>query len=201
MSILTDKRGVAAGGKSRQTNVIVPTPKAEMPSMQIRPERAGDEAAIRDVTAAAFRTMPYSQQTEAAIVDALRAADALTVSLVAVDHQHVVGHVAFSPITIDEKEGLGWYGVGPLSVHPDFQGQGIGSALMHAGLREIAALGGNGCVLVGEPAFYGRFGFVMSEGLSYPGVPKQYFQILTFSGASPTGIAGYHAGFNATDNN
>lgn len=124
-----------------------------MPAFVIRDEEERDAAAIRAVTLAAFATMPYSQQTEAAIVDALRAAGALAVSLVAVDGEEVVGHVAFSPVTIDGVAAPGWYGVGPLSVRPGRQGSGIGSALMREGIARLRELGGKGGVVVGDPAY------------------------------------------------
>ncbi len=72
-----------------------------MPAFAIRDEQESDAAAIRAVTLAAFANKPYSQQTEAAIVEALRAAAALDVSLVAVEGADVVGHVAFSPVSIN----------------------------------------------------------------------------------------------------
>ena len=169
-----------------------------MANVHIRPEEPRDAAAIRSVTTAAFRAMPYSQQTEAAIVDALRAGGAMTVSLVAVDGDEVVGHVAFSPVTIDGAEATGWYGVGPLSVHPDRQRQGIGSALMKAGLQKIEAIGAAGCVLLGDPGYYRRFGFKVGGGLVYPDAPAEYFQALAFSGTVPTGTVAFHNGFNAT---
>ena len=169
-----------------------------MANVHIRPEEPRDAAAIRSVTTAAFRTMPYSQQTEAAIVDALRAGDAMTVSLVAVDGDEVVGHLAFSPVTIDGAKATGWYGVGPLSVHPDRQRQGIGSALMKAGLQKIEAIGAAGCVLLGDPGYYRRFGFKVGGGLVYPDAPAEYFQALAFSGTVPTGTVAFHNGFNAT---
>src|SRR5690606_32705572 len=167
--------------------------------IHIRPEEPRDAAAIRSVTTAAFRNMPHSQQTEAAIVDALRAAGAMTVSLVAVEGEDVLGHVAFSPVTIDGADATGWYGVGPLSVHPDRQKQGIGSALMKAGLQKIEEIGAAGCVLLGDPDYYGRFGFKVGGGLVYPDAPAEYFQALAFSGTVPAGTVAFHEGFNATD--
>jgi len=165
--------------------------------MIIRDETPADEAAIRALIADAFRTMPYSQQTEHFIVDALRRADAMTLSLVAEQDGAVLGHVAFSPATINDAES-GWYGLGPLAVFPDHQGEGIGSALVREGLARLKALGAAGCLLVGDPAYYGRFGFRVAEGLRVDGVPPEVFQILPFTGPLPNGKAAFHPAFAAT---
>lgn len=172
-----------------------------MAEMVVRDEQPGDAAAIRAITLAAFEAMPYSQQTEAAIVDALRAADALCLSLVAVEGGEVVGHVAFSPISIDGVAAAGWFGVGPLSVRPDRQKRGIGTALMHAGLDRLRAADADGCVLVGDPAYYPRFGFEMARSLTYPGIPAEYFQVLNLTSAAPapTGVVAFHPAFAARD--
>ncbi len=86
--------------------------------MEIRPERPEDIDTIRTLTTAAFHPMPYSSGTEAAIIDALRQAGALTLSLVAIHDGDVAGHVAFSPVTINGAAS-GWYGLGPVSVWAD----------------------------------------------------------------------------------
>lgn len=164
--------------------------------MQIRQERAGDIDAIRTVTRAAFEGMLHSQQTEAAIVDALRHAGALALSLVAEEEGEVVGHVAFSPVTIDGTW-RDWYGLGPVSVRPDRQKGGIGRALIEAGLAELRRRQAQGCVLVGDPAYYGRFGFRNEERLVYPGLPPVYFQCLPFGTDTPEGIVAFHPGFEA----
>lgn len=170
-----------------------------MPEILIRDEGPGDAAAIRAVTLAAFEGKPYSQQTEAAIVDALRAAGALSVSLVAVDGGEIVGHVAFSPVAIDGAPAAGWYGVGPVSVRPDRQKEGIGSALMRAGLDRLKAAGARGSVLAGDPAYYRRFGFEPARTLSYPDVPAEYFQVLEFASPAPSGAVAFHPAFGARD--
>jgi len=165
----------------------------------IRDEREGDAGAIRAVTRAAFADMPHSEQTESAIVNALRAAGALTVSLVAVEDGEIVGHVAFSPIAIDGAPAAGWFGVGPLSVRPDRQRRGIGAGLMRAGLARLGDAGAKGCVLVGDPAYYRRFGFRASSSLSYPDLPADYFQVLALASQTPSGIAAFHPAFAARD--
>jgi putative acetyltransferase len=164
--------------------------------LQIRDERHEDTDAIRTLTRAAFLDAPHSAGTEAAIVDALRDAGALAISLVAVEKGAVVGHVAFSAVTIDGQP-QGWFGLGPVSVEPSRQRAGVGRALIREGLGRLRAMGAGGCVVLGEPAYYGRFGFVSDPALTYPGVPPEYFQCLVLSGDHPSGVVAYHAGFGA----
>lgn len=103
------------------------------PQILIRSETAADIDAITEVTVAAFQTLEISNRTEQFIVAALRAAGALTLSLVAELDGRVVGHVAFSPVTILDGT-PDWYGLGPVSVLPACQRQGIGKALIREGL-------------------------------------------------------------------
>ncbi|MDQ2652286.1 MAG: N-acetyltransferase [Chloroflexota bacterium] len=163
--------------------------------MIIRQENEGDADPIHAVTAAAFQGRPYSSGTEAHIVDALRAAGVLTISLVAEDHDEIVGHVAFSPVTINGRPGR-WYGLGPVSVSPRWQRRGIGTALITTGLAQLRALGAAGCVLLGDPAYYGRFGFVSDPALRYRDVDPKYFQWLSFAGDAPVGAVEYHPAFD-----
>lgn len=111
--------------------------------------------------------------------------------------EDIVGHVAASAVTISSGA-QGWFGLGPISVWPDRQGQGIGSALMQAALAELQQLGAMGCVVLGDPGYYSRFGFAVHPGLELPGVPPQYFQALSFGTALPQGTVQYHAAFEAT---
>jgi putative acetyltransferase len=128
---------------------------SERSRLAIRDERAGDIAAIRRVIERAF-----GQPDEANLVEALRRGDALTVSMVAEAAGEIVGHVAFSPVTIrgsdTMSEGLG---LAPLAVIPEQQRRGIGAALVRAGLEACRVRGHRVVVLVGEPAYYQRFGF------------------------------------------
>lgn len=165
-----------------------------MPDITIRPEAAQDIDAIRDVNIAAFRGHPYSQQTEHLIVAALRAARALELSLVAERRGRVVGHIAFSRATVGDPAG-GWFLLGPVAVSPDCQRQGIGSALVAAGLDALRARHAKGCVLVGDHAYYGRFGFRTFPGLSYEGVPGEHVLGLPLAGDTPRGPIRAHAAF------
>lgn len=163
----------------------------------IRTERPEDIDAIRAVTAAAFEDAEHSSGTEAMIVDVLRTAGALTLSLVAVENNEISGHVAFSPVNI-ESGATGWFGLGPVSVRPDRQGTGIGKALIEAGLAKLKDDGAHGCVVLGDPRYYARFGFVSDPALRYADVPGEYFQRIIFDGPAPRGEVAYHAGFDAT---
>ncbi len=163
--------------------------------MQIRQERPQDAAPIHAITEAAFKGMPHSHQTEARIVEALRTAGALTLSLVAVQDGEIVGHAAFSPVRIDGVDG-GWLGLGPVSVRPDQQRKGVGQALIREGLSQLGSLRATGCVVLGDPAYYGRFGFESDPRLVYADVPPAYFQRLVLTGAAPTGEVTFHPGFD-----
>src|SRR4051794_17216303 len=113
--------------------------------MQIRLERPEDATTIHALTDAAFKGMPFSDDTEARIIGSLRAAGALTLSLVATQGGEIVGHAAFSPVTINGGTG-DWYGLGPVSVWPNLQRQGIGQSLIREGLRQLKSMGAGGCV-------------------------------------------------------
>jgi len=161
----------------------------------IRPESPGDVETIHALTAAAFQHAPHTSHTEHLIVDALRAAQRLTLSLVDERDGELIGHVAVSPVDVSDGT-RGWFGLGPLSVLPAWQGQGVGSGLMHAAMQRLRELGAGGCVLLGDPAYYGRFGFRAEPGLLLPGVPAAYFQALAFHGAPPHGAVAYHEAFD-----
>lgn len=163
---------------------------------EIRAERPGDEDAIHEVTAAAFLAAPHTSHTEQFIVRELRRAGALTVSLVAEMEGRIVGHVAISPVTIDGSE-CGWFGLGPVSVLPARQRTGIGSRLVREALARLRTEGAGGCVLVGEPAYYRRFGFRPEPALVLPDVPSQYFQALGFESDLPRGTVTFHPAFAA----
>jgi len=159
-------------------------------------EKSGDEARIHQVTEHAFLNAPHTDHTEQFIVDALRRAGALTISQVAIADREIIGHVAISPVTLSDGA-TGWFGLGPISVLPEFQGLGIGSKLMRSSLDALEEVGASGCVVLGDPAYYGRFGFEVVDGLVFPGVPAEYFQALSFSGEFPQGEVLYHEAFSA----
>jgi putative acetyltransferase len=162
----------------------------------IRSEAATDVRAITEVTIAAFKTLEISNHTEQFIIEALRAAKALTVSLVAEVDGRVIGHIAFSPVTISDGT-RNWYGLGPVSVLPAYQRQGIGKALIWEGLSRLKDIDVQGCCLVGHPDYYRKFGFRNIVGLEHVGVPPEVFFALSFNGHTPQGTVAFHEGFKA----
>ena len=165
--------------------------------IRIRTETSADVSAIAEVTVAAFETLPISNHTEQFIIAALRAAETLTISLVAEVAGRVVGHIAFSPVTMSDGS-PNWYGLGPVAVLPECQGRGIGGALIKEGMSRLRDLGARGCCLVGHPEYYKRFGFQNARGLAHEGVPAEVFFVLPFDGHVPQGTVEFHAAFMAT---
>ena len=166
------------------------------PTIVIRNETDADVTTIADVTVAAFKTLEISNHTEQFIIEALRAAKALTVSLVAELDGQVIGHIAFSPVTLDDGT-RDWYGLGPVSVLPEHQRQGVGTALIQEGLSRLKNLNAAGCCVVGHPDYYRKFGFDNPPGLVIEGVPPEVFFVLSFNGHTPQGTVTFHEGFRA----
>jgi putative acetyltransferase len=166
------------------------------PKIVIRSERDSDISAIAEVTATAFETLEISNHTEQFIIEQLRAAGALRLSLVAELDGQMVGHVAFSPVSISDGT-ANWYGLGPVSVLPAFQREGIGKALIREGLSRLKEMGAGGCCLVGHPDYYIKFGFQNVPGLVLEGVPPEVFFALSFDGHAPRGSVAFHEAFMA----
>ncbi len=166
--------------------------------MLIRDESESDINDIYDVTKAAFENHPISNHTEQFIINGLRAAKALEISLVAEVNGKVVGHMALSKVAISDGS-ADWYGLGPISVAPEYQKQGIGKALMREGLSRLKALGANGCVLVGDPNYYERFGFKSLPELKHKGVPQENVLSLPFGTSKAKGEVEFHRAFLATE--
>ncbi|MGN0932943.1 GNAT family N-acetyltransferase [Falsigemmobacter intermedius] len=162
--------------------------------MEIRPENRSESDQISALITAAFETAPHRDSTEAAIVQRLREAGGLSLSLVAHDGAEILGHIAFSPVTITAEPG-GWYGLAPLSVRPDMQGQGVGAALLREGLSLLRSRSAAGVVVLGDPGYYGRFGFASHTHLTFIGPPPEYFQVLSFGDSVPSGEVAYHPAF------
>jgi len=161
----------------------------------IRPETPRDYEAIGQITIAAFTGKTFSGGDEQLIIRRLREAGALSLSLVAETGETITGHIAFSVVKINGKD-QGWYGLGPVSVLPAFQKQGIGSALIREGLARIRNLGAKGCVLEGDPNYYQRFGFKNYPNLIYAGAPAAiYFMALPFYNEVPDGKVEFHQAF------
>ena len=156
------------------------------PNVKIRPETGADFETIFDLTQKAFKTQPRAAGTEGFIIDRLRKKGNLSLSLVAEKRGEILGQVSYSPVEISGQS-PGWYGLGPVSVRPDLHGNGVGSTLIRAGLEKLAGLGAAGCVLVGDPGYYHRFGFASIPGLEVKGVPPEAVLALSFSGDIPSG--------------
>jgi len=165
-------------------------------SIKIRSETSGDAKSIEAVTASAFSNASHTTHTEHYIVNALRKAGKLSVSLVAEADGIVIGHVAVSPVSISDGAS-GWFGLGPISVLPQHRRRGIGSQLLRGALGLLRGRGASGCVVLGDPAYYRRFGFQTDPNLVLPGVLPEYFQAISFDSSKPRGIVIYHEAFNA----
>jgi putative acetyltransferase len=164
-------------------------------NMKIRQEVASDVETIRFLISEAFLNAPHTSHTEHVIVDALRDSGNLTISLVAEVNGQIIGHVAISPVSISDGS-QNWYGLGPIAVIPEYQGRGIGSQLVEQALVSLRNRGASGCVLVGNPEYYSRFGFKAEPSLVLPNIPPEYFQVISFCTRIPSGVVSYHESFN-----
>ncbi|MEC9291232.1 MAG: N-acetyltransferase [Pseudomonadota bacterium] len=165
--------------------------------MIIRPETHQDIPLISEVIKNAFKNVPYSDQREAEIVDELRNLKDLTLSFVAEHNGNIIGHIAFSPVQVSGHF-QNWYGLGPIATVPSEQNKGIGSVLIKHGLEELKKLNAEGCVLLGEPAFYSKFGFQNNPDLILDGVPAEYFLALSFTHNAPQGKVTYSPAFEVS---
>jgi putative acetyltransferase len=164
----------------------------------VRAERSEDHASIGDVIRAAFRGRPYAAGDEAELVDELRRAGALVVSLVAELRGVVIGQIAFSPAYPADGSAL-WYALGPVAVLPEYQLGGIGSQLIERGLQAIGAMNAAGCILTGNPDYYRRFGFVVSPSHAPADEPAEFFMIKALGGRLPSGPIRFHPAFHSND--
>lgn len=167
--------------------------------MLIRNEHKNDVDRISKLQFAAFDGHPIhagAAPTEHLIVERLRAADALTLSLLAEENGEALGHIVISPTSVGDCK-QGWYLLGPVGVVPSKQRQGVGSALIREVLMQMQENGAEGVVLVGDPEYYKRFGFKSFSGLSYSGVPEQFVLGLSFSDKDPEGEISAHDAFHA----
>lgn len=160
----------------------------------VRPECCADHAAIADLIEKAFFGKPYADGDESELVDKLRQREALSVSLVAELDGKIIGQIAFSPAVASDGSER-WYALGPLAVLPEYQGMGIGSQLVQRGLKAIAELNANGCILVGDLGYYGRFGFELSPSNVPHGEPPEHFMVKLFAGPLPQGSISFHEAF------
>lgn len=160
--------------------------------MLIRTELEKDIEAISVVVTESLAIIPQSTGTEAKIVEALRAQNALDLSLVAVENDCVIGYLAASDAHIGDQDG--WSLIGPLGVTPRRRLQGIGSLLMKDALKRLRKTK-RGAVLVGEPSYYSRFGFKAFPNMTVAGCPPEVVQALSFDGTEPVGEVYHHKAF------
>ena len=165
-------------------------------AIRIRPEVEADLPAIFDLTRRAFAPMPFAAGDEQVLVGLLRDLGALSLSLVAEHQGEVVGHVALSPVTHESGE-AGWFGLGPISVEPALQRQGIGGALIAEAKRWLSDQDARGCILTGDPNYYPRHGFLPAPGHAPEAEPPEYFMVLSLSGGIPDGRFRFHPAFYA----
>jgi putative acetyltransferase len=157
----------------------------------IRPETPADHSAIHDVTQRAFAPMPYSDGDEQLLIGKLRDAGALALSLVAEHDGVVVGQITFSPAFAADGS-PGWYALGPVSVEPALKHQSIGGQLIRAGIAWLQDQQAAGCILIGNPAYYSRFGFRVFSELAPQGMPAEYYQVLPLALEKPNVIVEFH---------
>ena len=164
-------------------------------NFEIRYETEQDIKAIEAVTTAAFSASEYGLNNEVLIINTLREQQALSISLVAVLKEQIIAHIALSPVEISDGS-ANWYGLAPVSVLPEYQNQGVGSYLINRALSEIKFKGAQGCVLLGDPQFYKRFGFRANPDLTLEGVPAEYFLQLCFAAKQAKGTVTFHSAFS-----
>ena len=166
--------------------------------MLIRNESAKDIEAIYKLNSSAFPS-----EAEAKLVDPLRELDQTAVSLVTESSRRVVGHILFSEVTLSDHPELKVVGLGPMSVTPEYQRNGIGSALDKAGLEACKTEGYEAVVVLGHPSFYPKFGFQPSTEFGFKSeydVPQEVFMALELrqnSLSEASGVISYHAEFSA----
>lgn len=187
MGLQNEGRNCSHGGNTDEEDI-----EHMNEAVVMRRESPEDVVGIREVVRAAF-----GRDGEADLVDALRRAGALTLSAVALSENRVVGHVGFSLITIGES-GAG-LALAPVAVAPDWQRRGVGSALIRWSLEECRGLGHGMVIVLGEPEYYSRFGFVAAArfGIECPfAVPAEVFMALELSAArAPRGMVKYRQEF------
>lgn len=167
---------------------------ATMSKLHIREECDTDHAVIRSITKRAFRGVPYADGDGQDVIDRLRFTNALTLSLIAVLHQEIVGHIAFSPAKVGNGS-YPWFTLGPVSVLREHQYQGIGSALIEGGLTQLREMNALGCILTGNPLYYQKFGFKPVPENAPPNEPDEFFMLKLLSSQAPDGQFAFHRAF------
>lgn len=164
--------------------------------ISIRPEIEADHAAIYDLTQAAFQGKPYAGGDEQDLINVLRNQGALSVSLVAVEETQVLGQISFSRASITSDAGV-WFALGPVSVLPARQSEGIGGMLIDAGMARITEMGAWGCILTGDPVYYSRHGFALAKAHCPANEPEAFFMLRLIGNKRPQGRFAFHEAFYA----
>jgi putative acetyltransferase len=160
----------------------------------ITQERPANYAGTYRETELAFTDRPYADGNEQDFINRLRDVGALTLSLVAFTNNALVGQATFSPASQSDGSAP-WHALGPISVHPDHQSQGIGGALIKEGLDRLIERGALDCILTGDPKYYGRFGFELSPEHVPKAESQEYFQIKYLTEFRPQGRFCFHEAF------
>ncbi len=165
--------------------------------MKIRSEQAHDIKGIRKINLNTFET-----DAEANLVDALRSSGTDLISLVADENDRIIGHILFSPVTIEDSPDIKIMGLGPMAVLPIWQGKGVGTKLVNEGLRSCLKSGYKAVVVLGHPEYYPRFGFKSSVNFgihSKYNVPEEVFMVKELQQGAldeVTGTVKYHQVFD-----
>ena len=154
--------------------------------IKIRLEQEADRKVIHKLTTEAFAGRPFSDGDEPDLIDRLRKIGMLSLSLVALDGSRIVGQITFSPAGITSGSGP-WFALGPVSVLPERQGEGIGSLLINEGLAEIENQNALGCILTGNPVYYRRFGFEASDANCPENEQEEHFMVKLLKSENPIG--------------
>lgn len=163
-------------------------------TIEIREEEPRDFDAVRILLREAFERHPYSNGKEYRLVELLREQKGLALALVAECRREILGHIAFSPVRIGGVDDA-WFALGPVAVRREEQRQGIGSSLIRKGLDILKQRHAAGCVLVGDPTYYSRFGFSSHEHLTVEAVPGEYVLQLSFRDTPSVGQVAFHPAF------
>lgn len=166
-----------------------------MPNITIRKETPADYDQITEVIDQAFAGKPYADGDESVLVIRLRERGALILGLVAERDGEFAGHIAFSPVTADDGT-ENWCAFGPVAVYPKFQSEGIGAQLIETGLEQMQEAGAVGCMLTGNPDYYQRFGFEISDEHCPANEPQEFFMIKPLADQPlPAGRLNFHPAF------
>lgn len=160
----------------------------------LRVERPDDVATIQRITKQAFAQVPHASGSEDRIIDGLREAGVLLSWVAVIAENEVVGQVSLSPVRIGGSS-EGWFGLGPIAVDPQYQRRGVGSRLVEGATSYLRSVGACGCILIGDPSWYRRFGFLPAPDMRFAEVSAPWLMVLPFVEDWPQGEVHYHPAF------